>query len=239
MRLCIQWLLSLPIVQQSVSFVTVTKHASVPFTLQQFNHACASPITSLLLDTERLLDKKTVGDRKTLTRMKAATERLKQLLTATTKSVETFCVCEAIDSCTAFFTGSSQLHVKKRLKANEKCIVKGSKILLSEVIMCLCNNAVEAYEPEEASKTVFIDMYKDSQSIKIAIRDYGRGMSIFELWCAQLDGVSCHKKGSGLGIPFCVKTLHEYFGGRLWIESRKGHGTTVTLSLPSYSDTKE
>jgi signal transduction histidine kinase len=38
--------------------------------------------------------------------------------------------------------------------------------------------------------------------------------------------------GSGLGLAI-ARALVEAHGGRLWLESQEGHGTTVTLTLPA------
>ena len=40
-------------------------------------------------------------------------------------------------------------------------------------------------------------------------------------------------KGTGLGLPIC-RSIVGQFGGRIEIQSRAGHGTSVTVSLPAY-----
>lgn len=48
----------------------------------------------------------------------------------------------------------------------------------------------------------------------------------------QLDsGLARHHEGSGLGLSIC-KRLVEMMGGRIWVESEWGRGTTLSFTLP-------
>ncbi|MGB3267661.1 MAG: PAS domain S-box protein [Microcoleus sp.] len=76
-----------------------------------------------------------------------------------------------------------------------------------------------------------------SSSIVIAVKDPGRGIPadkleiIFERF-QQVDGSDSRQKGgTGLGLAICRSIVQQH-GGRIWVESVLGEGSTFFLSLP-------
>ena len=73
---------------------------------------------------------------------------------------------------------------------------------------------------------------------EFAVRDTGCGMTATEIDIAlelfgQVDaGLARPHEGTGLGLPLARK-LVELHGGSLTVESEKGRGTTVTVTLPA------
>jgi PAS domain S-box-containing protein len=68
------------------------------------------------------------------------------------------------------------------------------------------------------------------------VSDTGPGISAEELphlfdrfWQARKTG----RHGAGLGLPI-VKGIVEAHGGRVWVESASGRGTTVSFTIPAY-----
>ncbi|GJM25714.1 MAG: hypothetical protein DHS20C16_21290 [Phycisphaerae bacterium] len=73
-------------------------------------------------------------------------------------------------------------------------------------------------------------------TIVVAISDNGRGMPS-DVCKHALDPFFSHRSAGrqrGLGLSRAARYI-EINGGRLWIESAEGTGTTVSFSLPSYS----
>ncbi len=78
-------------------------------------------------------------------------------------------------------------------------------------------------------------------NVHFEVKDSGIGIdddkldSIFDRF-TQADSSTTRKYGgTGLGLSIC-KSLCEAMGGKIWLESRKGFGTTVHLDLPFERD---
>jgi PAS domain S-box-containing protein len=95
----------------------------------------------------------------------------------------------------------------------------------------LMNNAADAFENQTG--TVHLHLEVDNEWVKISIQDTGKGMS------AELIDKILHKKavtegkksGHGLGFVQVWETL-DHNQGELYIVSKSGAGTTITITFP-------
>ena len=77
---------------------------------------------------------------------------------------------------------------------------------------------------------------RDDGRVEIAVADTGPGIAagdyatIFEEFEQAADGKG-QDEGTGLGLPLSRK-LVELHGGRLWVESEVGRGSTFRFMLP-------
>jgi two-component system phosphate regulon sensor histidine kinase PhoR len=114
-------------------------------------------------------------------------------------------------------------------------LVLGNPLRLGQAISNLISNAVK-YTPEGGRISATVTMEDTKVIVKIA--DDGIGISqedihhIFEKFYRvdrpETEGIV----GSGLGLSI-VKTIIEKHGGRIWVESEMGKGTTFAVVLPS------
>jgi two-component system cell cycle sensor histidine kinase PleC len=107
---------------------------------------------------------------------------------------------------------------------------------LKQILLNLLSNAVKFTEP---GGSVAVTVHQPApDTIAFEVRDTGVGMSEAEIKIAlepfgQVDaGISRRHEGTGLGLPLASR-LTELHGGTFEIASCKGHGTTVTLTLPA------
>jgi two-component system sensor histidine kinase GlrK len=104
----------------------------------------------------------------------------------------------------------------------------GERIL--DVLRNLLGNAVK-FSPEGGR--VAVDANPLEGGLKVSISDSGPGIPkdrltlIFEKYQS-----SDHKKGTGLGLAI-VKHIMAAHGGKVWVESDPGKGSTFTFVLPS------
>jgi signal transduction histidine kinase len=69
------------------------------------------------------------------------------------------------------------------------------------------------------------------------VSDTGAGIApedqalVFERFGQASDTLSPTPRGTGLGLPIC-REIVEHHGGRLWLESELGAGSTFQFTLP-------
>jgi signal transduction histidine kinase len=103
-----------------------------------------------------------------------------------------------------------------------------------QVLMNLVGNSI-AYT--EAGR-VHVCLHCIANSIQVSIQDSGVGIApedlsrIFERFYRADHPVVQANSGTGLGLPI-VKTFVEMHGGRIWVESEPGKGSTFTFILPA------
>jgi PAS domain S-box-containing protein len=107
---------------------------------------------------------------------------------------------------------------------------------LKRVLVNLLANAVKF---SEAGTRVTVECrLKDDGGVAFVVTDHGIGMDPEDIPVAltpfqQVDiGLRRKYEGTGLGLPI-AKQLMELHGGALEIQSARGIGTTVTISLPA------
>jgi signal transduction histidine kinase len=113
--------------------------------------------------------------------------------------------------------------------------VVADRELVSRVVANLLSNALK-HTP--GGGEVVFEARRDGDEVVLTIRDTGEGIPeelqprIFEKFVAgQADHSSRLLYDSGLGLTFCRLAV-ECHGGRIWLTSRPGAGTTVFLALP-------
>ena len=121
----------------------------------------------------------------------------------------------------------------KDIDANIPDII-GDTDKLIQVVINLFSNAVKF--TDEGSVTCKL-YQKDGEAI-VSITDTGIGIAkedygaVFEQF-KQVGGdtLTDKPKGTGLGLPIC-KEIVEHHGGRIWVESEPGKGSTFSFALP-------
>ncbi len=120
----------------------------------------------------------------------------------------------------------------------ENLWVWGDPGRLEQVVTNLLNNAIK-YSP--GGKEIEFKVFAKGTEIITSVKDHGEGIDEEEkelLFTRFYRGKNCRNDSSdslGLGLYIC-RNLVEKHGGRIWVESRKGEGSTFYFSIPSVSD---
>jgi len=110
---------------------------------------------------------------------------------------------------------------------------KGDEQRIAQVLLNLLGNAIKFTEEGE----VTVEVTASNETFLVSVSDTGPGLSeadqnkIFEDF-QQADGSTTRgKDGTGLGLSIAKKII-EMHGGRIWVESTLGKGSTFWFKLP-------
>ena len=109
----------------------------------------------------------------------------------------------------------------------------GDERRLTQVLLNLVGNAIKFTDTGEVAIRTSIA----NGSFTVAVHDTGPGIAerdqgkIFEEFQQADSSITKQKGGTGLGLAI-AKRIIEMHGGRLWVESELGHGSTFAFTVP-------
>ncbi len=113
----------------------------------------------------------------------------------------------------------------------------GDPLRLGQVLLNLGNNAVKFTETGEVVAGVeALSATEEQVSLHFWVRDTGIGMTVeqcehlFQSFSQADSSITRKYGGTGLGLSISRK-LVEMMGGRIWVESRPGHGSTFHFQV--------
>ncbi len=114
--------------------------------------------------------------------------------------------------------------------------VIGDRNRLLQVLINLISNAIKFTE----SGSITCRIRQENNAVCISVIDTGVGIApedqpkVFEKFRQVGDTLTDKPKGTGLGLPIC-KQIVEHHGGRIWVESEFGKGSTFSFIIPIYT----
>ena len=110
---------------------------------------------------------------------------------------------------------------------------RGDGRRLTQVLINLVGNAIKFTDAGE----VAIKTEANNGSFYVTVRDTGPGISaadqakLFQEFQQADNAIARKRGGTGLGLAIS-KRIIEMHGGRIWVESQPGHGSTFVFTLP-------
>jgi len=112
--------------------------------------------------------------------------------------------------------------------------VEADERMVKQVVLNLLTNAVK-FTPSGGQ--IELRAGPDGDGVVVSIRDTGVGIAaadqarVFEEFAQARGGATPEQEGTGLGLTLSRK-LVELHGGKIWLESEVGAGSTFTFTLP-------
>ncbi len=124
------------------------------------------------------------------------------------------------------------LKVNNLLKSNEMSIVS-DHTKLRQILSNLVSNSIKFTD----KGSIEITCKRDGSNLLFTVSDTGTGIPadlhkrVFERFVQAEIGLSRIQEGTGLGLSIC-KAFVEKLGGKIWLDSKSGKGSTFFFTLP-------
>ncbi|MEX0909821.1 MAG: PAS domain-containing sensor histidine kinase [Candidatus Paceibacterota bacterium] len=239
-----------------LAFEDVTEQTEISRQKDEFigiaSHEIKTPITAIKTFTE-LLQKKMVGTLKgeysnILEHITTQSDRLITLVTDLLSFSQLqsgkfllrkkeFDLVKLIDSNVNAMQESTTEHkITKEGKLKRLVIADESRI--EQVLINLLNNAIK-YSP--SGKKIIVRVSERAQEVVVSVQDFGLGIAkndhkaIFEGYyrAKKVDNVEKNNKTEGFGLGLYISSvIVEKHGGKIWVESALGKGSTFSFTIP-------
>jgi signal transduction histidine kinase len=212
--------------------------------LANASHEMRTPLTVTSVNVQTVMDileemGETVTDPEAMKLLQNAQSEIMRLSRMVSGMLKLSSMSESLDKQKLDFTSLMQngvemlqLNLNKlgntvKIDIEPGLSVFGNADLLAQVLTNILQNA----GAHTKNGTVAISAKKQGSKITVEVRDTGEGIlpELLPHVCER--GVSTG--GTGVGLYLC-KTVVESHGGRIWIESEPGSGTSVYYTLPVY-----
>jgi two-component system phosphate regulon sensor histidine kinase PhoR len=122
--------------------------------------------------------------------------------------------------------------------------VRGDEARLGQVVVNLVHNALKFSGTENGRQPddVRVRVRQEGAEVVVSVEDHGTGIPkadqarIFERFY-KVDRARVRGGGTGLGLSIARHVLNQH-GGRIWVESEEGVGSTFSFALPVLAPTE-
>jgi len=220
------------------------------------SHELRTPLTSVKSYTETLLDgalKDPSIAEHFLCVINEETDRMtrlvKDLLTLSQHdggvklNIEDISITDLVTSCVERLRREAdQKNQELRLAIDKNIpIIEGDRHRIDQLLVNIIGNAVK-YTPEKGK--IHVNVYCEGEFVKICVKDTGIGIPeedlgrVFERFYRVDKARSRQLGGTGLGLAI-AKEIALLHGGDIYIKSKLGKGTQLTVELPVRSRPKQ
>jgi len=154
-------------------------------------------------------------------------------------SYEKIRIHDILNECIALMKRRFYKHnvsiVKKFVPAKQE-LIEADPLQIREIINNILINAYQSIS-DKKGKIEIVVRHNEEGSIEVSFKDNGEGIDKEDLERVFEPFFTRKSKGTGLGLTICNELVNLH-SGKITIESKKGEGTTVKITLPIKRVTK-
>lgn len=201
-------------------------------------HEIRNPITTLKGFTQLLKASATDDSKRYISVIEDEIDRMESILgemlvlsKPAVKKKSTFSLEVLVDEMVAILQPKALM---EGIEINTEVCIKESPLLhgdpdkFKQVLLNLFKNALESMEH---GGILTIGLSDEDKKLILTIKDTGKGMTLHQVNQIFMPFFSSKPGGTGLGLPFVLKTVEEH-GGTIAVESQVEIGTKFVLTLP-------
>ena len=210
------------------------------------SHELKTPLTSIKAYTEALMDMAPDGQMKSFLKViDEESDRLVHLINDLLNvsriqagkmklNLEPVAPASVVQEVMAISTVQSGRHTIQLDLPGDLPTVLLDKEKMKEVMINLLSNAIK-YSPKGGA--IRVRMRAEEANLRVEVQDEGIGIpaehqdKVFQAFYRVDSSATAEIPGTGLGLVI-VKAIVEQHGGRIWLESQPGRGTTLSLLIP-------
>lgn len=148
---------------------------------------------------------------------------------------EEFDMCVQINQTTELLISSAmQKSISLQMHTPRTLWVQADKVMINIILRNLISNAIKFTRP---GGQIEISATQSAEDLVVSVADNGVGIpeevisKLFRIDTTHSTFGTQNEKGSGLGLILC-KELIDKHNGQIWVESKKGEGSTFYFSIP-------
>lgn len=157
----------------------------------------------------------------------------------------TFSPADCVEECINLLAASAaqkRIDLAYFIDDSVPSLIQGDAVRLRQTLINLLGNALKFTSEGQVVVTVICTSWTDERcELRFSVADSGPGIpaermnAIFEPYAQAEASTSRRFGGTGLGLPI-TRRLVALTGGRLWVESELGEGSTFHFTLPAELD---
>ena len=150
------------------------------------------------------------------------------------ETVPLFDILERVTSTLQLLAGQKNIELTVTTPKNTMPLIEADQALFQQAMYNLIENAIK-YTPQGGRVDVRLNI--DGDGMLFEVQDSGIGIApldqprLFEKFYRGGQREAREQKGSGLGLAI-VKSIAERHGGKVWLYSQLGHGSTFFMHTP-------